>query len=170
MDPISTDRRRRRYRKIQFRIQNSFSSLPIKIITTTQTRLSKTVETVNSKIMGIRRLLLPRSELEFERHRTEKSRSNKNYETLIKRQNRDHHRHGQHRSSGRSSGRSLRGSSRRHKRRHKFFDQVLIFVFRSCRCPLWTRPWRPEVGWWRKGSILTSVTRCGNKKAQICQK
>ena len=65
--------------------------------------------------MGIRKLFLPRSELEFERHRVEKSRSNKNknYESIK--------RHHQHRSSGKSVH---RGSSRRHKRRHKFFDQV----------------------------------------------
>jgi len=69
--------------------------------------------------MGIRKLFLPRTELEYERHRVEKSRSNKNYETL----KRHHHHHHQHRSSGKSS-RSVRGSSRRHKRRHKFFDLV----------------------------------------------
>ena len=69
--------------------------------------------------MGIRKLFLPRTELEYERHRVDKSRSNKNYETL----KRHHHHHHQHRSSGKSS-RSVRGSSRRHKRRHKFFDLV----------------------------------------------
>jgi hypothetical protein len=67
--------------------------------------------------MGIRKLLLPRSDLEYERHRTEKCRPNKSYETLMKR-------HNHHRSSGRSNKSGARGSSRRQKRRHKFFDQV----------------------------------------------
>ena len=105
------------------------------------------------KNMGIRKLFLPRSELEFERHRVEKSRSNKskNYESIK--------RHNQHRSSGKSVH---RGSSRRHKRRHKFFDQVSRARIKSSFVSslsvysfYWSKYWTPDyqnqmsanVGW-----------------------
>ena len=74
--------------------------------------------------MGIRRLLLPRSELEYQRHQSEKVRSGKYIESPIRRHRHHQSGHHQHRNSGRSSGRSLRDSSRRHKRKHNFFDQV----------------------------------------------